>query len=333
MKFFTRLSLFPALFVILLIFTSCGSTGSTPASTNASTPTSLTVYAALTEANGKLLAKAFESYAPGSKVTVVTGGTGALLTRIKAEKAAGSLHADVLLLADPTAMPGLDEQQILASYKPTNASQLPASFQDAHWSGAFSFNNVIIYHKGMSLPVPSSWQDLTSGKYQNQVELGDPAYSGTTLGMVGYLSQTYNWSYFSNLKKNNAITVQSTNTVGTDVAAGRVNIGITLDSVVRALLAKGSPIEVVWPSDGAIPVPAPVSIVAGHENALSHKFVDWLFSSGGQAAVEQLGYAPALGSSSMIPAHTKLASVDWSQIVQKRTSLLEQFHAIFAKAQ
>jgi iron(III) transport system substrate-binding protein len=331
LKFFTRLIIFPAVCITLFALASCG--GSTTSSTAPSAPTSLTVYAALTDANGKQLAKDFESYAPGTNVTVVTGGTGALLTRIKAEKASGTVHADVLLLADPTAMPALADQQILSTYKPANASQLPASFQDAHWSGAFSFNNVIVYHKGMSQPVPQTWQDLSSSTYQHQVELGDPAYSGTTLGMVGYLSQTYSWSYFSSLKKNGAITVQSTNTVGTDVAAGRVNVGITLDSVVRSLIAKGSPIDVVWPTDGAIPVPAPVSIVAGHENALSQKFVDWLFSPKGQAVVVNLGYAPALGTSNLVPANTKLANVDWAQVTKDRNSLLQQFHSIFSAAQ
>lgn len=291
----------------------------------------LTVYGALTSANGDALAKAFEAYDANAKVNIITGGTGDLVTRIEAEAKAKSLHADVVLLADPTVMPNLANEHILSSYKPASATNLPSSLQGQDWVGAFTFHNVIIYHKGMSLPTPTSWTDLTKATYKGQLELGDPSYSGTTLGMVGYLSSKYGWRYFQDLRQNNATTQSSTNTVGTDVASGRVDVGISLDSVANSLIAQGSPVGIVWPKDGAIPVPAPVSIVAGKENALSKAFVDWLLSPAGQSEVSHLGLAPVSGSSNLVPQNATMASIDWSQIGQQRTTTINQFESIFSK--
>jgi iron(III) transport system substrate-binding protein len=324
-------SLISCSILIAGVLVACGgSTGNgTGNASNPSTPKSITVYAALTTANGQALAKAFEAYDPGTTVNMVTGGTGVLVSRIQSEQKAGGVHADVLLLADPTTMAGLGSLNILSTYKPAAASKLPASFQGQNWAGAFEFNNVILYHKGMSLPVPQTWQDLTSSAYHNQLELGDPSYSGTTLAMVSELSQQYQWSYFSTLKKNGALTVQSTNTVGTDVAAGRVDVGITLDSVANSLVAQGSPVQVVWPKDGAIPVPAPVSIVSGHDNSLSEKFDDWLFSSSGQQAINKLGYASPLLQSNLVPAGTKQTDVNWQSVTQDRDNTIKQFSSIF----
>lgn len=299
-----------------------GSGGRQPAGT-------LTVYGALTSSNGKAIADAFESFDPNAKVNMVTAGTGKLITRINAEQQAGGVKADVLLLADPTVMAPLGEQHILSSYTPPQAASLPSSLKGTDWVGAFTFHNVILYHKGMSLPIPKSFKDLTNPAYKGQVELGDPSYSGTTLGMVGYLSNQYGYGYFKTLKQNQATVVSSTNTVGTDVASGRENIGITLDSVANSLVKKGSPVVEVWPADGSVPVPAPVSIVQGKDNALSEAFVNWLLSPAGQKVVASVGLAPALGTSDLVPANAPMANVDWSSIGSQRQSILSQFQAVF----
>jgi iron(III) transport system substrate-binding protein len=301
------------------------------ANTESSTQPSgtLTVYGALTTANGQAIAQAFEAYDPKAKVNMVTAGTGKLITRINAEHQAGGVKADVLLLADPTVMDPLRKQDILASYTPPEAAKLPSSLKGTDWVGAFTFHNVILYHKGMSLPAPTSFKDLTKPAYKGQLEMGDPGYSGTTLGMVGYLSSKYGNSYFQSLKQNQATVVSSTNTVGTDVASGREDVGITLDSVANPLVKKGSPVVEVWPSDGAVPVPAPISIVQGKDNSLSEAFVNWMLSPEGQKVVASVGLAPALGASDLVPSNAQMANVDWSTIGSSRQDILTKFKSIF----
>lgn len=289
---------------------------------------SITVYGALTEANGTALAQAFKEAYPQVDVQMVAAGTGALVSRIDTERRAGGVKADVILLADPTAMPPLQQNGVLADYQPAAAGQLPAAMKGTGWVAAFLFNNVLIYRQGTT--PPTDWQDLLKPELKDKVELGDPAYSGTTLGLVGYLSQSLGWDYFQKLRENNARTVQSTNTVGTDVAQGTVTVGITLDSVARDLKSKGSPIEMVFPASGAIPVPAPAAVVKGRESAVAKGFVDWLLSGPGQAQLVKFGYTPAIGSAAVLPPNAKIVDVDWIKVGNEREQILDKFRSIFS---
>jgi iron(III) transport system substrate-binding protein len=287
----------------------------------------ITVYGALTDSNGAALAREFEQVNPQTTVDIITGGTGALITRIEAERRAGGVRADVLLLADPTVMLPLNDANVLSSYTPAAAASLPSALRGPGWTGAFTFNNVILYRQDAT--PPKDWADLAAPLYKDKLEIGDPSYSGTTLGMVAYLSQTLGWDFFQHLQQNGARVVQSTNTIGTDIAQGSIEVGISLDSVGRDLQSKGSPVATVWPAAGAIPVPAPVAIVKGHESSASQGFVDWLLTDQGQAVLVKLGYAPLRGASEAVPATAKLVSVDWAQIGSQRDATIAQFKTIF----
>lgn len=292
----------------------------------------LTIYAALTQENGDALAKAFSAAFPGVHVTMVTGGTGALVTRITTEQKAGGVKADAIFLADPTAMDALASSGVLSDYLPAAASKLPQGLTGKDWAGVLTFQNVIAYRDGISNP-PADWTDLAKPSLKGKVVIADPSYSGTTFGEVGVLSAKYGWKYFQDLKGNGARVEQSTNTVGTDIAQGMDDAGITLDSVVRDLVKKGAPIKIVWPASGSVPVPAPVGVTAGAKNAGAAKaFFDWLLSAAGQKEMVSLGYVPAVPgteASGLIPAGTKQLPVQWSELGSQKDSILKQFHDIF----
>ncbi|MBV8084728.1 MAG: extracellular solute-binding protein, partial [Chloroflexi bacterium] len=118
--------------------------GSAAAGPSVSPNTALTgtiaVYGALTQDNADAFAKAFNAVAPNVKATMVAAGSGPLMTRITSEQQAGGVKADIILLADPTAMNGLAQQGVLADYAPKDAGQLPAALKGPSWYGAFTFN-------------------------------------------------------------------------------------------------------------------------------------------------------------------------------------------------
>jgi iron(III) transport system substrate-binding protein len=307
-----------------------GSSGAQPGSTSPSAQASgsATVYGALTAANGKALADAFHANHPNETVDIVTGGTGALVTRIETEVKAGGVRADALLLADPTVMPQLAKDGVIGDYEPAAASKLPADMVGTGWFGPFNFYNVIVYKTGTT-PVPKDWADLTNPAYKGKIEMGDPSYSGTTLAMAAETPKLAGDDFFTKLKANDVKIVQSTNTVGNDVASGARPIGITLDSVYRPLASKGSAVQIVWPTSGAIPVPAPAALVKGHDSAVAKDFLDWLLTDDGQGELAKLGYTPALGSSGALPAGTKVVSVPFSDLVSQRDSILSAFTKVF----
>ncbi|MFI5266966.1 MAG: extracellular solute-binding protein [Chloroflexota bacterium] len=320
-----RTSVLASALLGLSILTACGTSGTAPNSVAASR---VTVYGALTTENGDAFAKAFEAASPGASVQVVAAGSGALMSRIVAEQKAGGVKADIILLADPTAMDGLVSQGVTTAYDPKDAAKLPAGLRGNGWVGAFTFNNVILARKGLA-SAPKDWIDLDAQAYKGAIEIGDPAYSGTTLAMVGVLSDKLGWDYFRNLQKLDTRAVQSTNTAGTDIAGGQMQVGISLDSVGRDLIKKGSPVDMVWPASGTVPVPAPVALVKGHDSPAAKAFVDWLISADGQATSVKLGYAPAYGQSDAVPAGAKTLNPDWAKLRKDRDQILQTFKSIF----
>ena len=66
-------------------------------------------------------------------------------------------------------------------------------------------------------------------------------------------------SFYRALKANGAVQVSTIPEVVTDVAEGRYQLGITLDSEIRIALKQGSPVVMDWPSDGAISLYSPIA--------------------------------------------------------------------------
>lgn len=309
--------------------------GSAPAAAATVVTGSITVYAALTQTNADAIRDAYQRAFPGAQVSFFASGTGAITSKLDAESRSGGIQADVIWLADPTAMQDLVGQDRFVKYTPAAAARLPKEDVDpnGYYTGIVTFNNVIIYNTKSNLPKPVDWSDLTKTDYQGKLEIGDPAYSGTTFIQVATLIQKYGVDYFKTLKQRGASVVQSTSTVGTDVASGQFAAGITLDSVVRPLVQNGSPVELIWPASGTIPVPGPAGIVRGtKKEAAAHQFVDWLLSSTGQTFLVGLGYSPVSpdATAGVYPAgiHAPLP-VDLKQALDKKQDTLDQFASIF----
>jgi iron(III) transport system substrate-binding protein len=294
---------------------------------------SITVYAALTTQGGQGFAAAFKSAYPGVTVNMVTGGTGALATQLAAQQQSGHVQADVVLFADPTDMDSLASEGILSSWEPSlSGRKIPPGYSGKDWVGAFTFEMVLLEHPGMANP-PQSWSALNSSALQGQLAIGSASYSGTTFGWAAELHTLFGWKYFQTLKSNGVRVEQSTTTVGTDVASGKDQVGVTLDSVGRSLLAQGANVSMVWPSDGSVPSPATVGITKASANTPAAKaFVTWMLSRQGQVEAAKLGYDAAYFGAkpaNPMPTHEKQLNVSWDRITTNKTSILSGFAGIF----
>lgn len=304
-----------------------------PRTTTSSVSGSISVYAALTTAGAQGFTNAFEAQYPNVKVSMVTGGSGALATQLEAQKQSGHVQADVVLFADPTDMDSLASQNILQKWKPSlQGRAVPAGYEGKNWVGAFTFDMVLLEHPGMA-NAPHKWTDLTSSSLQGQVAIGSASYSGTTFGWAAELHTLFGWSYFKQLKANGVRVEQSTTTVGTDVASGKDEVGVTLDSVARSLLAQGANVSLVWPTDGAVRAPATVGITtATSQPSAAKAFVTWLLSRQGQIEAAKLGYDAAYFGATPaypIPKKEKQLNINWPRITANQTSILNDFAGIF----
>jgi iron(III) transport system substrate-binding protein len=228
-------------------------------------------------------------------------------------------------------MQGWASQDILEAWSPVGSDRLdPADRTDSFWATRV-LNVVIVKGAGLD-PGPADWDDLTDPDIVDGVALPNPGFAGSAFGALGYfaLHPDYGIGYYERLKTNGAVQVNSPDEVVTGVADGRFRAGITLDSSARAAVAKGSPIELVWPTSGAIALYSPVGVVTGSMNqSAARAFVEFVLSAGGQAVLGAAGQEPVLpGSGGPEPLGAQVRP-DWAAVFVGQDVLLERYRAVF----
>ncbi|HBN80419.1 MAG TPA: Fe(3+) ABC transporter substrate-binding protein, partial [Ruminococcaceae bacterium] len=91
----------------------------------------MTVYTSQPEEDIKALIEAFNQKQPDIKVNVFRSGTEEVVSKILAEKKAGSVQADVLLVADAATFESLKSEDLLMSYESPELSGIKSDYYDA----------------------------------------------------------------------------------------------------------------------------------------------------------------------------------------------------------
>ena len=104
------------------------------------------------------------------------------------------------------------------------------------------------------------------------------------------LADKYGWNYFERFKANGGVQIANNSMVRDMLATGELTVGVLLDYMVRGAKAKGSPMDYVWPEDGAVFIPSPIAVFSTSKNQEAAKaFVDYVISQEGQKTMVELG--------------------------------------------
>jgi iron(III) transport system substrate-binding protein len=329
----------PALAVLLPVLLAAGATAcssTAPAGNSASAPTQqLTLYTSVTQNTVTAVVDGFAKADPGVKVTVFRATTGQLNARITADQHSGGLRADVIWGTDPLSMQSFAQQHLFRPWPLPGVPGVPAADKTTYFWGTRELYLVIVAHKGLT-PMPRTWSDLTSAAYRGKVALPDPAAAGSAFAALGYFDTApgFGLSFYRALKANGAVQVATIPEVVTDVAQGRYQLGITLDSEVRAAIAAGSPVVMDWPSDGAISLYSPIAetvAAAGATNTAAQAFLRYVLSRAAQTAIGQTGWQPVLPGIAGPPRPAGATEVhpSWSALFGRQQQILQQYQAIF----
>jgi iron(III) transport system substrate-binding protein len=270
-------------------------------------------------------------------VTIYRDGTEKVIAKLHAEQDAKSIQADVLLIADAPTMETLKAGSFLQTYKSPFASAFDKQFVDAegYYTGTKIINSGIAVNTTANLPKPATWKDLLKPDYKGKLVSPSPQYSGAAaLNYAVFLNNTtYGAAFVKGLQTNGMTIVQANGDALTKIISGEAPVGIVTDNGVRAAKAKGSPVEMIYPTDGAIPVTEPVGIVAGTKNLDAAKaFVDFVLSPDGQALIVTQNYIPLLpgvAPPAGVPANLKEFAVDASAVAKQLPDAKKQFTDIF----
>jgi len=332
----------PFLLATTLAATACGSspatsqaTGTAAANKATSKATQITLYTSVTQNTVTAVLDGFEKLNPSIKVSVFRATTGQLNARIAADQHSGGLRADVIWGTDPLSMESYAQQGLFQPWPLPNIPGVPSRDKTTYFWGTRELYLVIVAHKGLQ-PMPATWSELTHASYQGKIALPDPAAAGSAFAALGYFDTApgFGMSFYRALKANGAVQVGTIPEVVTDVAEGRYQLGITLDSQVRAAVKQGSPVVLVWPSDGAISLYSPIAeTVAPQQTAgpAAQALIRYVLSEPGQTAIGKTGWQPVLPG---VPGPARPAGATevypaWTALFGRQNQVLQQYQAIF----
>ncbi|WP_087972018.1 ABC transporter substrate-binding protein [Oceanobacillus rekensis] len=298
-------------------------------------------YTSQPDVDAEQLVDAFNEIYPEVEVNIFRSGTEEVISKINAEKQAGEVAADVLLVADSVTFEGLKEQDLLMEYVSPETETIPEEFvdEDGMYTGTKVMATGIAVNTENVSELPASWDVLTSEEAADQVVMPSPLYSGAAAYNLGVITRNdaFGWEYYEGIKATNPMITEGNGAVIENVASGQKNYGMVVDYLVARAANDGSPVELVYPEEGVPVITEPIGIMANtEEEEITKAFVDFVLSEEGQQLQAEIGYTPIREG---IEAPEGLKALDEFEVLQapiedlyqNREADKEQFDALYSE--
>ena len=231
-----------------------------------------------------LVAAAFQQQY-GITVSVVRTTAQVAYQRLLQDLKSGIAQCDVFSSTDLGHDETLKTRKNFAAYTPENATALRADLAGLDPAGTYfpTLGELVIpiynTQKVQPADAPKQWTDLLDPRWRNQVAVGHPAYSGTVGTWVVAMRKLYGWSYFERLERNRPLIGRSVNDAVGVLNAGERIVAAGPSGLSQVQAARGNPIGLVQPKDGAVLVVSPSAVMANapHPNA-ARLFMEFLLS-------------------------------------------------------
>ncbi|WP_260865752.1 ABC transporter substrate-binding protein [Paenibacillus xylanexedens] len=287
----------------MIIFSGCSPQGQAASGTNdanadsSSVSGKLSFYTSQPEEDATKLISAFNKKYPDVDVSVFRSGTEEVTAKIQAERQAGKTQADVLLLADAVTFENLKQEDLLLSYKSPELSKIPSDLvdPDGMYSGTKVMATVLATNTQKVTSAPTSWSALTAAESKDASIMPSPLYSGAAAYNIGVFSRTdgFGWDFLKQIKDNGISVIKGNGAVMKAVASGEKSYGVVVDYLVAREKAKGSPVELTYPTEGVPIITEPIGIMKDAANVpAAQAFVDYILSDEGQQLSAEIGYSP-----------------------------------------
>lgn len=286
-----------------IIFVSCLCAFFLLSCTKKTTEPTVWIYTSLYKDTVTEIQPQLEKEFPGVKFNFYQAGSEDVAAKVQAEDMAGKIQADVLIFSDRFWFEEMTAKEKFLNYKPSNSDKVGDTFKNA--DGAFTtvsfpimvlaYNSDVVTDKD----APKSFKELTQTKWKGKVSSGSPLASGTTFTTVAFLSKSYGWEYFKDLRKNDLIAEGGNSGVVRRLQSKERPVGIVLlENILR--LSKSDPrIKPTLPEDGAIVQSNVLAIVKKNsetdkDQATAKKVADWFFGPKGQEAMAKSFMYPSV---------------------------------------
>jgi iron(III) transport system substrate-binding protein len=149
----------------------------------------------------------------------------------------------------------------------------------------FGFNKELLAKKKAA--APGSWADLLRPEFKGEIQMANPASSGTAYTMIATLVQLMGeekaFDYLKKLHGNISTYTRSGTGPVKAAARGETTVSVSFVHDVTTEALQGFPVGSATPSEGTGAEIGSMSIVKGARNTdAAKKFYDWALSPGGQ---------------------------------------------------
>jgi iron(III) transport system substrate-binding protein len=265
----------------------------------------------------------------GIKVNMSMKGSGEALAQLIAERANPKTDVWFGGTGDPHLQAA--EQGLTLEYKSAALPQLHDwAQQQAKQSGyrtvgiysgplGFGYNTELIAKKKM--PVPKTWADLLNPVYKGEIQVANPASSGTAYTMVATLVQLMGedkaFDYMKALHKNISQYTRSGTGPIKAVARGETTVSISFVHDGPGEAMQGFPVATITPAEGTGAEIGSMSIIKGARNLENaKKFYEWALTAqaqqfGAAAKQFQLPSNKATPVDPRVPDFKKIKFIDY----------------------
>jgi iron(III) transport system substrate-binding protein len=210
----------------------------------------------------------FEKKYPGVACKYVRTTAQVAYQRLAQDQKAGIAQASVISSTDASHYGKMKQDGWLQKYRPKNLVELADAFKPYNDPDdqfvATAAGLVLLTYNTAAVPAseaPKKWTDLLDPKWKNKVSIGHPGFSGYVGTWVVQMKKLYGWDYFKKLEVNKPRIGRSINDTVTMLNARESVVAAGPSATTLESKAKGNPLAVVYPEDGALLMVSPSGIL------------------------------------------------------------------------
>ena len=228
----------------------------------------------------------FEKQYPGIKCNYVRTTAQVAYQRLAQDQKAGIAQASVISSTDASHYGRMKKDGWLQPYRPKNLPELIDAFRpyndpDDLFVVTAAGLVLLTYNTSVVSPTeaPRKWTDLADPRWKGKVSIGHPGFSGYVGTWVVQMRKLYGWDYFKKLELNKPRIGRSINDTVTMLNAKESLVAAGPSATTLESKAKGNPLAVVYPEDGAVLMVSPSGILKNAPAPTAAKlFMEFLLS-------------------------------------------------------
>ncbi len=208
-------------------------------------------------------------------------GSEKVAQRWEAEHSAGGSPACIVATSDPSWYVDLAARELLVPYVSPRTLELPRAWVTPYY--AAHHIDLMVLGAPNGQPGPQRFDELADPRWKGKFSSGDPFSSGTTFTTVSAWDRLHGQDFLKQLDDNGWVMAGGNSAVLSRIESGEKPIGVVL---LNNLLTKPGTAQIIFPEDGAIPIPGPLAIPTDcPDKAAAERVVDWLFGDSAQQLV------------------------------------------------